>query len=125
MLRASFRGSLMPPRAAAIDGEVAAMWGLGGDILSDTGEPWLMTAPPVERAPVSFLRVARAELAAMLAIKPRLENYVAADYRKAVRLLEKLGFALEAPQPIGPKRALFRKFWIERAFTPVLTQTEA
>ena len=113
MLRASFRSSLMPPKVALVDGEVAAMWGVGGDVLSETGEPWLLTGTACDRVPVSFLRIAKAELALMLAIKPHLENYVAADYPKAIRLLEGLGFVIDAPAPIGPKRALFRRFWIE------------
>lgn len=113
VLRMSFRASLMRPQVALVDGEIAAMWGLGGNILSDTGAPWLMTGIAAERVPVSFLRIARRELAAMLAIKPRLENFVAAEYGRAVRLLEVLGFSIEAAEPVGPKRAPFRRFWIE------------
>jgi hypothetical protein len=114
LLRASYRNSLVPPKAAFVDGAIAAIWGLGGDILSDTGAPWLVTAGAIERVPVSFVRIARLELMLMLEVRPHLENYVAADYRKAIRLLETLGFILEVPEPIGPKRALFRRFWIER-----------
>ena len=113
VLRQSFRSSLYAPRCAMVDGEVAAMWGIGGDILSDIGAPWLMTGTVCDRVPVTFLRVAKAELAAMLAVKRRLENFVAADYSKAIRLLEVLGFTLEAPEPIGSKQAAFRRFWIE------------
>ena len=113
VLRAARRSSLMPAKVALVDGAIAAMWGLSGEVLSETGEPWLMTATPCDRVKVSFLRIARAELALMLAIKPRLENYVAADYPKAVRLLAGLGFTIEAPQPVGPKHAPFRRFWIE------------
>jgi hypothetical protein len=115
VLRASFRSSLTPVKVALFDGQIAAMWGLGGDILSDTGWPWLMTAPPIERIAVSFLKIAKAEVAAMLAFKPRLEGHVDARYAKAVRLLEVLGFAIDPPMPVGPGRALFRPFSIERA----------
>lgn len=116
VLRASFRSSLTPPRAILVDGEIAAICGLGGDILSDMGAPWLMTAHAAERvSPRVFLSIARAELAAMLAVKPQLENWVDARYGKAVRLLEVLGFAVDAePVPVGPKRAMFRRFHIER-----------
>ena len=113
VLRIALRRSLVPPKVALVDGEVAAMWGIGGDVLSESGEPWLMTGTACDRVPISFLRIAKAELALMLALKPRLENYVAADYPKAIRLLEGLGFVIDAPEPIGPKRALFRRFWIE------------
>ncbi len=92
------------------------MWGVCGPMLSDTGQPWLLTSPAIERVKVSFLRIAREELAAMLAVRRRLENYVAADYGRAIRLLEALGFTVEAPKPMGLKSgALFRKFWIERS----------
>ncbi len=59
ILRFSFRHSLSAPEVCVIDGEVAAMWGLGGDILSDEGQPWLMTGPAVERIPVSFVKIAQ------------------------------------------------------------------
>lgn len=121
VLRASFRSSLTPPRAIFVSsfenpsGEIAAICGLGGDILSDTGAPWLMTAHAAERvSPRVFLSIARAELAAMLAVKPKLENYVDARYGKAVRLLEVLGFGIDdEPVPVGRGRAMFRRFWIE------------
>ncbi len=113
VLRASLRSSLTQVKVALVDGEIAAMWGMSGEVLSDTGTPWLMTGTACDRVPVSFLRIARHELALMLALKPRLENYVAADYAKAIRLLEGLGFHIDAPAPIGPKRAPFRRFWIE------------
>ena len=114
MLRAARRSSLMPAKVALVGGEVAAMWGLSGEVLSETGEPWLMTSTVCDRVPaISFMRIAAAELELMLAVKPRLENYVAADYPKAIRLLEGLGFHIEAPEPVGPKRAPFRRFWIE------------
>ena len=114
VLRASFRSSLTPPKVAYVDNDIAAMWGLGGDILSDIGAPWLMTAPAIERIPVAFLKIAQAELAAMRARKARLENWVLADYHKAVRFLGVLGFSLDEPVPVGPKRAMFRRFWMER-----------
>ena len=73
----------------------------------------MLTTPAIERVPMYFTHQAALERDAMLAIKPRLENYVAADYPKAVRLIEGLGFTIEAPQPVGPKHAPFRRFWIE------------
>ncbi len=112
-LRASCRHSLYAPEAAFADGAIAAMWGMGGDVLSDIGEPWLVTAAPVERVKFAMLRVGRAAIASMLGRRRRLQGFVAADYRGAVWLLEHFGFTVEAPQPVGPKRALFRKFWIE------------
>jgi hypothetical protein len=113
-LRLSFRASLTPPRVAEIDGEPAAMWGLGGMILSDVGAPWLVTTALVERVPVAFVKIARAELALMLALKPRLENVVMAKYTGACRLLEVLGFRLGPAEAVGRARTLFRAFTLER-----------
>lgn len=114
MLRASFRGSLTAPKVALVDGEIAAMWALGGEFLADTGAPWLMTAPAIERAKVSFLRIARAEVAAMLAVKPRLENFVIAAYPEANEMLRRLGFRLDEAQPVWPSGAPFRRFHLTR-----------
>jgi hypothetical protein len=112
-LRYSFRSSLYPPQVALVDGEIAALWGLCGDMLSDVADPWLVTGKAIERAPISFVKIARGWIAEALQIKPRLENYVHADYTEAVRLLKVLGFHLDEPAPLGPRRALFRRFWIE------------
>lgn len=112
LLRSSFRSSLYA-RSAFIGPHIAAMWGLTGDILSETGMPWLVTAPIIEKLPVAFIREAKRELENMLFLKSRLENYVIADYRGAIRLLEVLGFHLDAPAPYGRRGVPFRRFWIE------------
>ncbi len=113
-LRFSFRASLYPPQACFVDGEIAAMWGMGGDILSDEGRPWLMTGMAVERIPVSFVKIAQAWIADALSIKPRLENQVLADYTKSVRLLGVLGFRLDERCPLRPGGVPFRRFHITR-----------
>ncbi len=111
-LRQSFRMARIC-RAMEIDGEVAAIGGLGGDLLADAGSLWLITTAAVERAPLAFVRALRREVVGMLAHCRRLEGYVAADYHAAVRMLELLGFTLATPSHIGSHRALFRRFWIE------------
>jgi hypothetical protein len=112
-LRTSFRHSVLR-RTAFVDGEIAAMWGLGGAMLSDAGSPWLMTTPVVERVPVMFLKVGRAQLNEMLAQRTFLFNFVQASYARACRFLEVLGFVLDPATPMGPNQIPFRRFWIER-----------
>lgn len=113
LLLHSFRSSILR-HTAFVDGEIAAMWGLGGPLLGGRiGNPWLVTAPPIERIPVTFVRVARREVMEMLSVKSSLANYVAAGYQRAIRLLEVLGFSMEAPQPFGPNGVLFRRFVLE------------
>ncbi len=111
-IRASFRNALYR-RVAVIDGEVAAMWGVGGAAFGCTGYPWLMTAPPVERVPVLFIRVARWELGRMRRMYHRLTGQVAAEYTMACRFLDVLGFTLGPPTEFGPRRAKFCMFTME------------
>lgn len=113
VLRASYRNSILR-RSYFVDGELAAVSGLGGELMADIGAPWLMTTPVVERVPVTFVKIAREAVAEMLCHRIRLENVVAASYAGACRLLEVLGFTLEAPQPLGPNGVPFRKFWMCR-----------
>lgn len=85
-------------RTALIDGHVAAVWGLAvasQGLLGATAAPWLLTSALIEAIPVSFFRVARAEVARMRKTYPVLENYVAADYPQAVKMLKLLGFTLD------------------------------
>lgn len=113
ILRASFRNSILR-KAYHVDGELAAVSGLGGELMADIGAPWLMTTPVVERVPLSFVKIARREVSEMLRHRLRLENVVAASYLGACRLLEVLGFTLEPPQLLGPDGVPFRKFWMCR-----------
>lgn len=110
-IRDSFRNGVMRS-TALVDGEIAAMWGLGGTLLSNVGQPWLLTTPVIERVPVTMVKVGREQVAAMLERRSRLENYVAAEYTRACRFLEVLGFTLDEPQVLGSKGAMFRRFWM-------------
>lgn len=105
----SFRRGIMR-RSAFIDGEIAAMWGLCGNLLSNEGTPWLATTPVIERMPVAFIKEARREVARMISIRPVLRNVVPARYTKAVGLLYVLGFTLGDPEPFGPDGVMFRSF---------------
>lgn len=105
----SFRRSILR-RTAFIDGEIAAMWGLCGNLLSDEAMPWLATTPAVERMPVAFVKEGRRAIAEMISIRPVLRNVVPARYTKAVGLLYMLGFKLGEPEPFGPKGIIFRTF---------------
>ena len=111
-LRLSFLRSLYAPEACVVDGEVAAMWGLGGDFLSEEGQPWLMTGTAVERIPVAFVKIATGWIEQALAVKPSLVNSVIASYPQALALLTRLGFRLDEPQPAGHAR--FCRFHVTR-----------
>jgi len=98
----AYRNSVLC-KCAIIEGDVAAIWGLclnmrpGLSLLSDLVVPWLHTTAAVEKLPLSFVKVAKTELAAMLALRPRLENHVAAEYAQAIKFLRLIGFTVEPP----------------------------
>lgn len=96
--------------AMDIDGEFAAVGGLGGCFLSEVGEPWLYTTPAIEKYPFLALRVARAMIDTMAEITPRLEGYIFADYPQGIRFLRALGFSFGETVAMGPRGAPFIKF---------------
>ncbi len=97
-----------------VDGEIAAMVGLGGSLLSDIGFPYLLTAKAIERAPFAVLREAKKNVMEMLMLKTTLEGEVLSSYSGAVRLLRAIGFKIEAPRPFGVHGELFSTFRMER-----------
>ena len=106
-IRRSYRHAILR-RTYLIDGEIAAMSGLCGAMLSDIGEPYLMTTPIAATMPISFVKLARDAVDEMLAQRMRLEGYVAASYTGAIRLLDMLGFSLGEPRLI--RNTPFRKY---------------
>ena len=103
-------------RTAIIDGQVAAMWGVcvglrgGISLLGREGVPWLHTTAAVEKLPVSFVKAGKAELAAMVALYPRLESFVAAEYVAAIRFLRILGFEIDPAMPVGAHGEMYHRF---------------
>lgn len=95
---------------ALVDGRVAAIWGCAGCYLGSTGQPWLLTSPEVEKvSPLYFARLYQREIYKMLNLFPTLTNYVAADYEKAIRLLQIIGFEIGEPEILG-FGGIYRKF---------------
>ena len=106
-------GLAMSSRAWTVffDGEVAAMWGVAPlALLSDTGAPWLLSSPAVDRHPVTFLRGSRALVDDIQDGYAVLRNYVDARYARSIRWLRWLGFTVEPPVPIGPEKLPFHPF---------------
>jgi hypothetical protein len=104
----SFRGSPFR-RTVLVDGKVAGMWGVHGDLMGERGTPWFLTAPEIERIPVFVVKQGRQEVARMLRIYPHLSNYVLASYCRAVRFISLLGFTVEDATLI--RGVPFRRFW--------------
>lgn len=106
----SFRNSLVR-KTIFVDGLIAGIGGLGGTPMGNVGRPWLLTGPQAELvSPIVYTRLFKSHVKEMLMMFPILENFVAADYHKAVRLLEVCGFRIYDAVPLGENGALFRKF---------------
>ena len=102
-------------RAAFVDGEIAALWGLRGEMLADHGFAWLLTAPPVERVPLSFFRVVRDEVADMMATRRSISTWVWAEYAKSLRFFAMQGFKKSGEVRLGPRKTLYYEMVLERA----------
>lgn len=104
----SYKHGLMN-QTAFIDGELAAIWGVGGTFMGSTGAPWLMTSEAIKKiSPLKFARLYQKEVHKMLKMFPNLVNYVDADYPQAVRLLQIVGFDIGEPEKHG--NGMYRKF---------------
>lgn len=103
----SYRQSIIS-MTALIDGRVAAMWGIAGTIFSDVGRPWLILSPEVEDHPFRVCFRYRKELNKFQNMFPCLEEYVESSNKKAIRLLELMGFKVSKNEiPLGD--AVFRR----------------
>jgi hypothetical protein len=82
-------------KTAFINNEIAAMWGVAGTLFGNVGQPYLITAANVETIhPVRFAKIYKKEAEYMNTLFPILSNYVDANYKEAVRMLELAGFKL-------------------------------
>lgn len=106
-----WRSSLVR-RAALVDGEVAAVWGMSGSLAASEASVYLLTGRAIERIPLAFYREARRELRAMLETRRSLVCDVLADYTRAVRFFEMLGFEIDGPRDVGG--AMFRRMRLVR-----------
>lgn len=96
----SWRASMIR-KAAFVDGEIAALWGIVGSPLGIEGNIWLLTGTSIERAKYTFIKEARREVHEALEIFPMLTGVVSIRYTQAVRFLELLGFTV-FPAENGP-----------------------
>ena len=96
------------------DNKVIAMWGMAGTLLGDEGNPWFLTAPEIEKFPVSMVREGRRVVAEMLEIRPFLQNYIWDGHKKAVKFVSMLGFSLGPPNLVFPNGDLYRRIWMRR-----------
>lgn len=104
------------PKAALVDGEVAAAWGDAAPLLATEGRMWMVTAPPIERVPLAFFREGRLDIEERLRVRHALSSCIAGPYDKAVRFFAMLGFEIGPPVLIGGNQ--YRDIRLERAAIP-------
>lgn len=84
--------------AVTVDGQVLVVWGYGTrHFMADTGYPWLLTSPLVEKHRFFFARTSQSALSYLHRRFRRLEVFVDARYLRAQAWLEWLGFNVEGP----------------------------
>lgn len=88
-------------RVAFVDGDLAAIWGLDSTFASAVGWVWMMTAPPIEKIPLAFIRTMRRDLCEWSRGGRELRSDVAADYEAAVRTMQLVGFEMGEPRVVG------------------------
>lgn len=98
-------------KTALVDGKIAAMWGIGGDLFGDVGRPYFVTGEGVYKiSSLHFSKIYTKEVKSMKQFFPYLENYVDASYEGAVRMLKIAGFELTGPIQLGPNKSPFYRF---------------
>jgi len=114
-IRDSYRNSNIC-KSVFVGEELAAMFGVGGVLLSDKGAIWLLTTNVVQKvSPLKFARIYQEQVLEMLKYFSKLENYVDASYTSSIRLLELIGFTVHAPEPLGEHGNLFCKYTMRAA----------
>lgn len=83
------------------------------NITTGLGHPWLLSSNEMFNHKEYFLKNAPVVLADMLAVCPRLVNYVHHANKTSIQWLKSLGFVLEDLEPYGVKGDLFHKFHME------------
>lgn len=112
-------------RAAYIDGEIVAIFGVSAQgVLSSTGCPWMLATPLIERRDVkrAFIACSRVAFEWLAQDFGRLWNVVSADNRGAIRWLGWLGFAFG--ETVMVRGHEFRYFWMEKADADVVDRAQ-
>jgi hypothetical protein len=99
-IRAHFRDSSYR-RAALLDDEPIAIWGVTGPLAASTGTLWLYLSERAKHRPLTVIREARRELTLMMETRHEIVCYLHDDDPTAKRFAEFFGFEIGAPVPIA------------------------
>lgn len=107
--RSTKRSTLLA--VALVDGELACIFGLVPRcLLTGSGAPWMLGTNLLDQHSRSLMRRCRGYISAMQNECSHLENYVDARNARSIRWLQRLGFTVHAPQPMGVARLPFHRF---------------
>lgn len=94
-----------------INQELAAIGGVcTTNVLTGRGCPWLLGTTLLDKHKKEILKEAPQTLSLMKMYNKKLENYVDARNKRAIRVLKWLGFNIEPPVVYGPNKMLFHRF---------------
>jgi len=80
------------------------------NVTTGLGHPWLLSSNEIFSNKEYFLKNAPGVIEDMIAVCPRLVNYVRHENKVSIEWLKSLGFTIENPEPHGVKNDLFHKF---------------
>jgi len=105
-----FKGAVIR-KTILVNGNIAAMVGVVGQITSDTGYPYLVTGVHSEQiSPLQFVRIYKQHIEEWSKIFPKMTGLVDFEYHEAVRLLKMAGFTIQSPIYLAPYEHLFSRF---------------
>lgn len=99
------------PKVGLTNGQPVVIFGVGvWSVLSLRGIPWLLGTDDLLLDARHYLRESRTYMLETRSKYKRLENYVDARNKEAVRWLRWLDFTMEPAAPFGPDRLPFHRF---------------
>jgi hypothetical protein len=96
VIRGFFRQSSYR-RAALLNDEPIAIWGLTGSLMSSTGLLWLRLTEEAKKIPLRVVKECRLELAAMMEMRHEIVCYLHHDDTAAIRFARFFGFEVGEP----------------------------
>ena len=105
-------------------GQPCALWGVGPTSQDfEVGRFWLLTCEEVETQPHDLMALSTIVLPEMLSTYARLESIVDAQNRRALALLQGLGFTVEPASVHQPTGRRCHRVWIEEDASILATKT--
>lgn len=92
------------------DGEVVAIFGVCRSVVAGVGTPWMVGTDKLDLCWRALVEDARFFVQVFLEAYPVLLNVVDARNAKSIRWLKRLGFKVNAPEPMGLAGELFHVF---------------